>query len=118
MKTFWRSLLTALKITLVILIVLAVVGAGVLAWLSFQVGGDESNPILSALEGLLPTRATEPTEPIINFTEPETTEPTPPPTTLPPEPDPEHVVSRATIAATGDMLMHKPVFDTAWQSDG
>ncbi len=117
MKTFWRSLLTALKITLIILIVVAVAGAGVLAWLSFQVGGSENSPLLSAMEGLLPTRATEPTEPIINFTEPET-EPTPPPTTLPPEPDPEHVVSRATIAATGDMLMHKPVFDTALQSDG
>ncbi len=117
MKTFWRSLLTALKITLIVLIIVAVVGAGVLAWLSFQVGGDESSPLLSAIEGLLPTRATEPTEPIITFTEPET-EPTPPPTTLPPEPDPEHVVSRATIAATGDMLMHKPVFDTALQPDG
>lgn len=44
--------------------------------------------------------------------------------TLPPEttmPEPEHVVTTATIAAQGDMLMHGPIFDKnslVRQSDG
>lgn len=46
-------------------------------------------------------------------TEPEETEP--PETTLP---DPEHVVSTATVGAVGDLLMHMPVVDTARLSDG
>jgi len=39
-------------------------------------------------------------------------------TTEPTLPEPEHVVSTATIAATGDILMHMPVVDTGRQSDG
>lgn len=37
-----------------------------------------------------------------------------PPETLPPEttlPEPEHVVSTATVLSTGDLLMHKPIID-------
>lgn len=34
------------------------------------------------------------------------------------EPEPEHVVSTATIVATGDILMHKPVFNAGLWSDG
>ena len=40
-----------------------------------------------------------------------TTEATTEATTEPTLPDPEHVVSTATIAATGDILMHMPIFD-------
>ncbi len=36
----------------------------------------------------------------------------------PTEPEAEHVVSRATIAVTGDILMHGPVIETGLQSDG
>ena len=36
----------------------------------------------------------------------------PPETTVPPEPVPESVISTATISVQGDLLMHKPVFDT------
>ncbi|MDD5863483.1 MAG: CapA family protein [Firmicutes bacterium] len=52
--------------------------------------------------------------------QPETTEQTQPAETEPPEtqPEPEHVVSTATIGTMGDLLMHKPVFDTCRQSDG
>ena len=50
-----------------------------------------------------------PTDPSEDPTE-ETTEPT--------LPDPEHVVSTATIAATGDILMHMPVVNTGLQTDG
>ena len=57
-----------------------------------------------------PTEPEElPTDPTEESTE-ETTEPT--------LPEPEHVVSTATIAATGDILMHMPVVDTGRQSDG
>lgn len=41
---------------------------------------------------------------------------TEPPETEPPEP--EHVVSTAQIAVTGDILMHMPVINTGLQSDG
>lgn len=33
-------------------------------------------------------------------------------------PEPEHVVSRATISVTGDILMHLPVINTGLQADG
>jgi len=48
----------------------------------------------------------------------ETTEETTEATTEPTLPDPEHVISTATIAATGDILMHMPVVDTGLQKDG
>lgn len=55
----------------------------------------------------------------ILFVPPENTEATeteaPPETTMP---EPEHVVSTATIASTGDVLMHMPVVNSAKQSDG
>lgn len=44
------------------------------------------------------------------------TKQTEPPETEPLEP--EHVVSTAQIAVTGDILMHKPVINTGLQSDG
>ena len=56
---------------------------------------------------------TEPTAPPTDPTEDTTEE-----TTEPTLPDPEHVVSTATIAATGDILMHMPVVDTGRQTDG
>ncbi len=53
----------------------------------------------------------EPSEDPIPSTE------TDPPTTET-KPEPVHVVSTAHIISTGDVLMHKPVMDTAKQSDG
>lgn len=41
--------------------------------------------------------------------------------TLPPEttmPEPEHVVSTATVSATGDILMHKPIITAGAQGSG
>ncbi len=48
-------------------------------------------------------------------TQPTETETLPPETTLP---EPEHVVSTATISATGDILMHKPIITAGAQGDG
>ena len=57
------------------------------------------NPeVSSAEQGEIQVPALVPTEPIVIPTE----------TTLP---EPEHVVSTATIGAMGDLLMHKPIFD-------
>ena len=50
-------------------------------------------------------------------TEAAPTETTVPPTTAPPV-EPETVIATATISAQGDLLMHKPVFETGRQSDG
>ena len=55
-----------------------------------------------------PTIATEPEAPTETETEPPTT-------TMP---EPEHVVSTATILSTGDLVMHIPVVNTGLQSDG
>lgn len=65
---------------------------------------------------------TETTQPSVT----ETTETTQPPTTEAPtteattipEPEPLTVVSSATLAATGDLLMHMPVINSGLQSDG
>ncbi len=53
---------------------------------------------------------TLPTAPPSEVTTEATTEPT--------LPEPEHVVSTATITSTGDVLMHMPVVDTGLQNDG
>ena len=122
MKTFWRSLITALKIVLFTVLIISVAGIGILGWYFYDTTFAETpsdNAMFQFIESLVPTRETQPTEPLISTlpttqpTEPPTTEP---PTTLPPEP--EHVVSTATIGTVGDLLMHKPVFESCRQSDG
>ena len=122
MKTFWRSLITALKIVLFTVLIISVAGIGILGWYFYDTTFAETpsdNVMFQFIESLVPTRETQPTEPLISTlpttqpTEPPTTEP---PTTLPPEP--EHVVSTATIGTVGDLLMHKPVFESCRQSDG
>lgn len=92
---------------IITLIILALIAAtGYVFWMCYDLVNQEpelpaaTEPVLQ-----LPTSATEATE-----------EETEPPTTAPPVP--EHVVSTATISAQGDLLMHKPVFDTCRQSDG
>ncbi len=64
--------------------------------------------------------ASMPEEPTVLATEPEelptiATETTEPPTTMP---DPEHVVSTATIVSTGDILMHMPVISSGASAGG
>ena len=122
MKTFWRSLLIALKISLVIVLVVSILGIGVLSWYFYDTtfaAAPSDNALFRFIETMVPQRQSQqtqleiPTMPTEPPTEPPTTEP---PTTLPPEP--EHVVSRATIGTVGDLLMHKPVFESCRQSDG
>lgn len=99
MKQFWRSLLSALKISLVIVLIAAAVGSVLFAW-NYFLGGEAEVSVPT-----LPPATQE-------ATEPPTEAPTDPPTEPPTEPEPEHVIARATIGATGDILMHGPVIDT------
>ena len=120
MRTFWHSLLIALKITLVIVLVISIVGIGVLSWYFYDATFADTpsdNALFQFIESLVPQRETQPPQLLeLPTVEPTTEPPTEPPTTLPPEP--EHVVSTATIGTVGDLLMHKPVFDSCQRSDG
>ena len=88
---------------LLALIVLLLAANAVVITLCFRVGGGEH--VAAPTEA--PTMATEPI--------PTETETEPPTTTMP---EPEHVVSTATVLSTGDLVMHIPVVNTGAQSDG
>ncbi len=92
---------TGLKAALIVLMLVMIAATAGVIWLCLQVvnTAPETRPSLDS-DLVIPTAA--PTE-------------APPETTLP---VPEHVVSTATIAATGDILMHMPVVNTGAQGDG
>lgn len=81
---------------LIALILFLLAANALVIWLCVQVGS-QPEPV--------PQPTTVATEPP---TEPPTTETTAPPTM----PEPEHVVSTATVLSTGDLLMHMPVVNT------
>lgn len=94
-----------LRKVLIALIVILIAAIGVLLWLCFDLASGPQAPVV--------------TEPIVTqppATEAPATEPTTQPTTAPPEP--EHVVSTATILSTGDLLMHGQLITDARQADG
>ncbi len=101
--------LGTLGTVLVTLLILAIIGAtGFVVFLCIDMTTSvPEQPTVQEQVVQLPTEAA---------TEPAPTETTVPPTTAPPEP--EHVVATATIASQGDLLMHKPVFDTCANGDG
>ncbi len=93
----------------VTLLILALVAAsGFMLYLCVDMVNSPVETVASEPSVALPAEVTQAT------TAP--TETTVPPTTEPPEP--EHVVATATISAQGDLLMHKPVFESCRQSDG
>lgn len=95
------------KALLIVLIALLIAATGLVIWLCIDLVNAPVPQVQKPQpEVTMPTQA--PTLP-----PPPTTEP---PTTAPPEP--ERVVATATVASQGDLLMHKPVFDTCRQSDG
>lgn len=79
-----------------VLIVILIAAIGVMLYLCVDLAQQPMAPPESSIEQTvqLPTPPT-------------TLPPPPPPTTLP---EPEHVVSTATVSVQGDMLMHKPIF--------
>ena len=95
------------KVLLIALIALLIAATGLMIWLCIDLVNAPTPQVQKPQpEVTMPTQA--PTLP-----PPPTTEP---PTTAPPEP--ERVVATATVASQGDLLMHKPVFETCRQSDG
>ena len=96
---------------IVVLLILGLIAAtGFLVWLCIDmVNLAPENGQTTEQSVALPTEVVDPTEEM-------PTETTVPPTTEPPQP--ETVIATATISSQGDLLMHKPVFDTGRQSDG
>lgn len=94
---------TGAIIVLILIILALIAGSGYMIKLCLDIADRAPEISMEVEDIVLPTLdVTEPTETV-------------PPTTLP---EPEHVVSTATIASTGDLLMHKPVIDTCRQKDG
>ena len=88
------------------LILLLIAATGVVIWMCIDLVNNPVTPSTDPETSVsLPTVSTEPTEATV-----------PPTTTEPPEP--EKVIATATISSQGDLLMHKPVFDTCRKSDG
>ena len=103
--------LGALGTVIMVLMILGIIAAtGFVVWLCVDMVNLEPESSVSTEQSVeLPTDFQTPTQEA-------PTETTVPPTTEAPEP--EKVVSTATVASQGDLLMHKPVFDTCRQGDG
>ena len=105
--------LGALGTIIALLVILGIIAAtGFVVWLCVDMVNKTPDNTLStdqSVELPLETGDTPVTEMPTETTEP-------PVTTEPPQP--ETVVATATIASQGDLLMHKPVFDTCRQGDG
>ena len=96
---------------IMVLVILGLIAAtGFVVWLCIDMVNMAPENSVSTEAVELPTEATVPTSEA-------PTETTVPPTTTEP-PQPETVIATATIASQGDLLMHKPVFDTCRQGDG
>ena len=101
---------TAVVVLLTILILILIGLTGVVIWMCVDLVNQVPQPSTQTEPQIFTLPTAAPRE-----TEPEVTETEPPETTLP---EPEHVVATATVGTMGDLLMHKPVFDTCLQSDG
>ena len=101
---------TAVIAVLTVIILLMIAATAFLIYLSMDLVNKEPEQKPSQSSSLTlpqtPSTAPAPTE----------TEATAPPTTEAPEV--EQVIATATIGSQGDLLMHKPVFDTCRKSDG
>ena len=95
-----------LPILLILLILLLLAGLGFAAW---KILGSRDDTLSDPVQTGGDTLATQDTTPTTQATQPPTE------TTMP---EPEHVVATATVSATGDMLMHKPIITAAQTSDG
>ena len=98
--------LGALGTVIMVLVILGIIAAtGFVVWLCIDmVNLEPENAPSTDQSVVMPTESQTPTTEM-------PTETTVPPTTTEP-PQPETVIATATIASQGDLLMHKPVFDT------
>ncbi len=95
---------TGLKVVLILLILAMIAATAFVVKLCLEIPGQEPKPSGNGNTISMPT-VTEPA-PV------ETTE-APTETTMP---EPEHVVSTATIGAMGDLLMHMPIFSSQYNA--
>ena len=93
------------KFPLVPLLIVLLVLLAVLTALLLLGGNDQPDPTE-------PVQTTVPTTAVPETTVPPTTIP---PTTVPPEP--EIIASTASFTVTGDLLMHRPVFESCWDQE-
>ena len=106
--------LGALGTVIVVLLMLGIIAAtGFLVWLCIDMVNMVPETVQSTEQSVALPKETQAQEPTLEVP----TETTVPPTTTEP-PEPEKVVATAKISSQGDLLMHKPVFDTCRQSDG
>ncbi len=97
----------AVSVLLVLLIILLILGSAMMIYLSINVADYSGTPNAPAKQ---PGNAMElPNSEL----PPVQTETEPPETTMP---EPEHVVSTATLSATGDLLMHTPLYHSQYNS--
>ena len=103
--------LGALGTVIMVLVILGIIVAtGFVAWLCIDMVNLKPETVPSTEQSVvMPTESQAPTTEM-------PTETTVPPTTEPPQP--ETVIATATIASQGDLLMHKPVFDTCRKDGG
>ena len=99
---------TAVVVLLTVLIFVMIALTGLVIWMCV-------NLVNKTPQTTVRTETQVYTLPTAPRTEPAQTETQPPETTLP---EPEHVVATASVGTMGDLLMHKPVFDTCLQSNG
>lgn len=99
---------TAVVVLLTVLIFVMIALTGLVIWMCVDL-------VNQTPQTTVRTETQAYTLPTVIRTEPTQTETQPPETTLP---EPEHVVATASIGTMGDLLMHKPVFDSCLQSDG
>ena len=106
--------LGAVGTVIMVLIILGLIAAtGFLVWKCIDMVNLTPEHVQSTDQSVALPKETQAQEP----TQEMPAETTVPPTTTEP-PQPESVVATATISAQGDLLMHKPVFDTCRQGDG
>ena len=106
--------LGALGTVIVVLLMLGIIAAtGFLVWLCIDMVNMVPETVQSTEQSVALPKETQAQEPTLEVP----TETTVPPTTTEP-PEPEKVVATAKISSQGDLLMHKPVFDTCRQGDG
>ena len=99
---------TAVVVLLTVLIFVMIALTGLVIWMCV-------NLVNKTPQTTVRTETQVYTLPTAPRTEPTQAETQPPETTLP---EPEHVVATASIGTMGDLLMHKPVFNTCLQSNG
>ena len=87
---------SGLKIVLILLMMGFIIGTGIMIRMSLSIAGRD-----------MAKESGDPNFPVTMQTNPSETD-SPTETT---QPQPEHVVSTATIGAMGDLLMHMPIFD-------